>query len=193
MSVVLALFREYWPLLVVFVLGLVLGSRGCGELPTQTVTIEKPIPTVRYVDRWKTDTVRFVSREVSVKFDTITLHRIESRSDTLILPDTVRIVEAWLTEQLNYDTIAKFDGQTVRLSWSNYQNRTENLQIDLASKVKKFGIGAYVRGGVQTDYKSNYSPVIGGGILMNQGRFIFGPDYSYANEHQITLLLGYQL
>jgi hypothetical protein len=68
MSLSLAIIREYWPLIVAFVIGLLLGARGCEAPAPETITIEKPVPEIQYVDRWKTDTVRHVSREVSVLF-----------------------------------------------------------------------------------------------------------------------------
>jgi len=193
MSLYLVIIREYWPLFAAFVVGLLLGARGCEAPAPETITIEKPVPEVQIVDRWKTDTVRYVSREVSFRFDTITLQKIERVSDTLLLIDTVSIVETWLSEQLNYDTIARFKESTVRVSWSNYQNRSENLQISLQSPAERLRFGVYARGGVQTDFKGVTSPAIGGGIMLFRKRLIFGLDYGYSNNHQITGTLGYQL
>ena len=193
MSIVLQIIKEYWPLIAAFAIGIILGSRGCGDSSAQTITIEKPVPEVQYVDRWKTDTVRHVSREVSVRFDTITLERIERISDTLLLIDTVSIVETWLSEQLNYDTIAQFKESEVRISWSNYQNRSENLQISLQSPAEKLRFGVYARGGVQTNFKGATSPAVGGGLMLFRKRIIFGVDYGYSTNHQITGTLGYHL
>jgi len=193
MSIVLQLIREYWPIAVAFVLGIILGTRSCGEPELETITIEKPIAKVQYVDRWKTDTVRFVSKEVSVRFDTITLERVERVLDTLLLIDTVSIVQTWLSEQLNYDTIARFKESEVRISWSNYQNRSENLQISLQSPAERLRFGVYARGGVQTDFKGATSPAIGGGMMLFRKRIIFGLDYGYSTNHQITGTLGYHL
>ena len=193
MSVITLLLKEYWPLIAAFAIGIILGSRGCGDSSAQTITIEKPVPEVQYVDRWKTDTVRHVSREVSVRFDTITLERIERISDTLLLIDTVSIVETWLSEQLNYDTIAQFKESEVRISWSNYQNRSENLQISLQSPAEKLRFGVYARGGVQTNFKGATSPAVGGGLMLFRKRIIFGVDYGYSTNHQITGTLGYHL
>lgn len=193
MNLALVIIREYWPLIVAFVVGLLLGARGC-EAPTpETITIEKPVATVQYVDRWKTDTVRHVSREVSVRFDTITLQKIERVLDTLLLVDTVSIVETWLSEQLNYDTIAQFKESAVRISWSNYQNRSENLRISLQSPAERLRFGVYARGGVHTDFKGATSPAIGGGLMLFRRSLIFGLDYGYSTNHQITGTLGYQL
>ena len=193
MSIVLQIIKEYWPLIAAFAIGIILGSRGCGDSSAQTITIEKPVPEVQYVDRWKTDTVRHVSREVSVRFDTITLERIERISDTLLLIDTVSIVETWLSEQLNYDTIAQFKESEVRISWSNYQNRSENLQISIQSPAEKLRFGVYARGGVQTNFKGATSPAVGGGLMLFRKRIIFGVDYGYSTNHQITGTLGYHL
>jgi len=193
MSIVLQIIKEYWPLIAAFAIGIVLGSRGCGDSSAQTITIEKPVPEVQYVDRWKTDTVRHVSREVSVRFDTITLERIERISDTLLLIDTVSIVETWLSEQLNYDTIARFKESSVQISWSNYQNRSENLKISLQSPAEKLRFGVYARGGVQTNFKGATSPAVGGGLMLFRKRIIFGLDYGYSTNHQITGTLGYHL
>ena len=193
MSIVLQLIREYWPLIVAFAVGLLLGSRGCEAPAPETITIEKPVPEVQYVDRWKTDTVRFVSKEVSVRFDTITLERVERVLDTLLLIDTVSIVQTWLSEQLNYDTIARFKQSEVRISWSNYQNRSESLQISLQSPAERLRFGAYARGGVQTDFKGATSPAVGGGLMLFRRKFIFGIVYGFSTNHQITGLLGYHL
>jgi len=193
MNVVALIIREYWPIGVAFVLGIVLGSRGCGDSSAQTITIEKPVAQIQYVDRWKTDTVRFVSKEVSVRFDTITLEKIERVLDTLLLIDTVSIVQTWLSEQLNYDTIARFKESEVRISWSNYQNRSENLRISLQSPAERLKFGVYARGGVMTNFKGATSPAIGGGMMLFRRKFIFGIDYGYSTNHQITGLLGYHL
>ena len=193
MSAITLLLKEYWPLIAAFAIGIILGSRGCGDSAAQTITIEKPVPEVQYVDRWKTDTVRFVSKEVSVRFDTITLERIERISDTLLLIDTVSIVQTWLSEQLNYDTIARFKESEVRISWSNYQNRSENLKISLQSPAEKLRLGVYARGGVETDFKGAISPAVGGGLMLFRKSFIFGVDYGFSTNHQITGTLGYHL
>jgi len=193
MSIVLQIIKEYWPLIAAFAIGIVLGSRGCGDSSAQTITIEKPVAQIQYVDRWKTDTVRFVSKEVSVRFDTITLEKIERVLDTLLLIDTVSIVQTWLSEQLNYDTIARFKESEVRISWSNYQNRSENLRISLQSPAERLKFGVYARGGVMTNFKGATSPAIGGGMMLFRRKFIFGIDYGYSTNHQITGLLGYHL
>lgn len=193
MNVLVVIIKEHWPIIAAFVLGIMLGTRGCQSPEQETITIEKPISTVEYVDRWKTDTVRYVSREVSVRFDTITLQKIETRLDTLLLVDTVSIVDTWLSEQLNYDTLVRFKRSGVRVSWSNYQNRSENLKIRLQSADDRLRIGLYARGGIEADFKGYNIPVVGAGILLFRKQLIFGIDYGYNNNHQITGTLGYHL
>ena len=193
MNLIPLIIREYWPLFVAFVVGLLLGARGCEAPAPETITIEKPVPEVQIVDRWKTDTVRYVSREVSVRFDTITLQKIERVLDTLLLIDTVGIVETWLSEQLNYDTTATFKESVVRVSWSNYQNRSENLQISLQSPAERLRVGIFARGGIRTDFQGMNKPVVGAGLIGFKKRYIFGVEYGYSTNHQITGLLGYRL
>jgi hypothetical protein len=113
-----------------FLLGVIVAWQGCGSGEIETVTIEKPVPKIQYVDRWKVDTVRFVRRELITRYDTIYYEKIVTRLDTLLLIDTVSIVQAWLTEVANYDTTIS----DVRVKWSNYQNRTENLTVHLQKK-----------------------------------------------------------
>ena len=100
------LISQYLPYLIAFLLGVIVAWRGCGDTSGKPVTtiIEKPVPTVEYVDRWRTDTVRFVSKEFVTVRDTITSEIIVRRLDTLFLVDTIKIVEAWLTEIAKYDT-----------------------------------------------------------------------------------------
>lgn len=193
MNVITLIIREYWPIGVAFVLGILLGTRSCGEPEPETITIEKPVAQIEYVDRWKKDTVRFVSKDVSFRFDTITSTKIVTLVDTLLLVDTVSIVDTWLSEKLNYDTIARFESSEVRLSWSNYQNQSENLKISLSSPAERMRVGVFARGGVMTDFKGLNNPVIGGGIMLLNKRFIFGVEYGYSTDHQIIGLLGYQL
>tara|TARA_R110001632_G_scaffold9350_8_gene35875 strand:+ start:908 stop:1489 length:582 start_codon:yes stop_codon:yes gene_type:complete len=193
MNVITLIIREYWPIGVAFVLGIILGTRSCGEPELETITIEKPVAQIEYVDRWKKDTVRFVSKDISFRFDTITSTKIVTLLDTLIIVDTVSIVDTWLTEKLNYDTIARFKDSEVRLSWSNYQNQSEELKISLSSPAERMRVGVFARGGVMTDFKGLNNPVIGGGVMLFNKRFIFGVEYGYSTDHQIIGLLGYQL
>jgi hypothetical protein len=97
-NIAIRLIKEFVPYLLAFLLGLIVAWQGCGEPETITTVIDRPVPTVEYVDRWRTDTVRFVSKKVITQRDTIYQDRIVNRLDTLFLVDTISIVEAWLTE-----------------------------------------------------------------------------------------------
>jgi hypothetical protein len=193
-DIVKHLLNEYLPILIAFAIGLILGLRGCSDnLEPEVITIEKPIYKTEYVDRWRTDTVRYVSRQISQSFDTIVSERIVMRLDTLLLIDTLRIVETWLSEKLNYDTVIQFKTNSVTLSWSNYQNVSENLKVSLSPAKNRLRIGLYARAGVISDFRSSTSPVIGGGVQLIHKRFIFGVDYGYSINHQISGIIGYQL
>jgi hypothetical protein len=83
------LFRTVWPYMVTFLLGVIVAWKGCGtgtKTITETIEIEKPIYRTEYVDRWKTDTVRFVQR-VTVT-DTITNTIVQERE--VLKVDTVK-------------------------------------------------------------------------------------------------------
>ena len=111
-DIAIHLVKVYTPYLLAFLFGVIVAWQGCGSEP-QTVTIEKPVPQIEYVDRWKIDTVRFVRRELITRYDTIYSEKIVTRLDTLLLIDTVSIVQAWLTEVANYDTTIS----DVRVKW----------------------------------------------------------------------------
>jgi hypothetical protein len=138
--------------------------KGCGNTNGKPITtiIEKPIPTIEYVDRWKTDTVRFVSRQVVTVHDTIHNTINTTYLDTLFLVDTISIVEAWLTEVAKYDTTVN----DIRLTWQNYQNRTENLNVTIQDKNQplKFALGVHGLVGLQSDFKHSYTPLFGVGL-----------------------------
>jgi hypothetical protein len=102
-DIAIRLVKEFLPCLLAFVLGLIVAWKGCGGEKIETI-IKKPVQTIEYVDRWRTDTVRFVSKKVITQRDTIYNERIVNRLDTLFLVDTISIVEAWLTELVKYDT-----------------------------------------------------------------------------------------
>ena len=97
------LLKTYLPYLIAFLLGVIVAWKGCGDTSGKPVTtiIEKPVPTIEYVDRWKTDTVRFVTKEIVTVRDTITSELIINRLDTFFVVDTVKIIETWLTEMLS--------------------------------------------------------------------------------------------
>lgn len=184
-----------WTFIIGFVIALLID--GCGETKTETITVEKPTPKIEYVDRWKTDTLlRFAYREsrIDTIIDTLTHEVIEVRLDTLLKVDTLKIVETWLTELVKYDTTLTFDNDAVNIKWQNYQNLTENLQVTLLSQTsKRLGLIMYAKAGINSDFNSIYKPVIGGGLLFDKKRFIFGPDYSYNGQHNINVILGYRL
>ena len=193
------IFKEYGPYLIALIIGVLIGWQGCGDSqPTETVTIEKPEPKIEYVDRWKTDSVRFVIRESRTDTirDTITNKVVDVRLDTLLKVDTLKIVEAWLTELNKYDTTLSFEYYTLRLKWQNYQNLSEKLSATLTPKKQMSGglhIMMYAKGGMRSDFKSIYTPVIGGGLLFEKKRFIFGADYGYSGQHNINGVVGYRL
>jgi hypothetical protein len=70
-NIAIRLIKEFVPYLLAFLLGLIVAWQGCGEPETITTVIDRPVPTVEYVDRWRTDTVRFVSKKVITQRDTI--------------------------------------------------------------------------------------------------------------------------
>ena len=73
-DIVKHLLKTYLPYLIAFLMGVIVAWKGCGDTSGKPVTtiIEKPVPTIKYVDRWRTDTVRFVSKEFVTVRDTIT-------------------------------------------------------------------------------------------------------------------------
>ena len=197
MQIFLTLLKDYGLYILCFILGAVLFN-GCGdEVKTETITVEKPVPTIEYVDRWKTDTVRFVQRSTRIDTirDTLTHEVIEVRLDTMLKVDTLEIVKAWLTELVKYDTTLNFKGGDIRLTWQNYQNLSENLSVTLSPKKggRPLGIILYGKVGTRSDFVSNYAGNVGGGLLFEKKRFIFGPDYSYNGQHNINAILGYRL
>ena len=188
------LIKTYLPYLLAFLLGVIIAWKGCGDTSGKPVTtiIEKPVPTVEYVDRWRTDTVRFVSKEFVTIRDTITSEIIVNRLDTLFLVDTVKIVEAWLTEVTKYDTTATLKNVDIRLRWQNYQNITENLVIDyLPKKVPlKWALGVHANAGLISDFKSNYIPLMGLGVQANVRRSYFSVDYGFNGQHYVGFRVG---
>lgn len=159
-----------------------------------TEVIEKPTPTIQYIDRYKTDTVRFVKWRI--RYDTVTNEHTKDRIvlDTLFFVDTLRIVEAWLTELNKYDTTATFkDGSNVRLRWQNYQNLSENMIVDY-SPVKarnNWALGVHSNIGMQSDFKSAYRPMFGLGLQATVKRSYFGADYGYNGQHYVGVRIGY--
>ncbi len=188
------LVSQYLPYLIAFLLGVIVAWKGCGDTSGKPVTtiIEKPIPTVEYVDRWRTDTVRFVSKEFVTIRDTITSEIIVNRLDTLFLVDTVSIVEAWLTEIAKYDTTIEQEAATLALSWQNYQNRSENLKITYTPKKVplKWALGVHANAGLLSDFKASYVPLLGIGVQGTVNKGYYGIDYGFNGDHYIGVRVG---
>jgi hypothetical protein len=184
------LIKTYLPYLLAFFLGVIIAWRGCGDTSGKPVTkiVEKLVPTIEYVDRWRTDTVRFVSKEFVTVRDTITSEIIVNRLDTLFLVDTVKIVEAWLTEIAKYDTTLN----DIQITWQNYQNRSENLQIEYIPKVResRFAIGIHGNAGLISDFKSSYVPLMGLGVQATVKKTYFSADYGFNGQHYVGIRVG---
>ena len=190
-KIALPLIKSYLPYLLSFLLGILVAWKGCGggERVTETVEIETPVFVTEYIDRWKTDTVRFVSRQIV--HDTV--HSQVIRLDTLFVVDTVSIVEAWLTEVTKYDTLISFTDASVDLKWQNYQNRTEDLKVTYTPKKvvgAKFALGIHGNAGLVSDFKSRYVPLFGIGANIKVNRIYFGPGYGYNGDHYLNLHVG---
>jgi hypothetical protein len=187
-NIAIRLIKEFVPYLLAFLLGVLIASKGCGDPETITTIIKKPVPTIEYVDRWRTDTVRFVSKKVITQRDTIYNDRIVNRLDTLFLVDTISIVEAWLTEVAKYDTTVN----DIRLTWQNYQNRTENLNVTIQDKNQplKFALGVHGLVGLQSDFKHSYTPLFGVGLQATIKRTYFSVNYGYNSQHFIGVGIG---
>ncbi len=193
-DIVKHLLKTYLPYLIAFLMGVIVAWKGCGDTSGKPVTtiIEKPVPTVEYVDRWRTDTVRFVSKEFVTVRDTITSEIIVNRLDTLFLVDTVSIVEAWLTEIAKYDTTIEQEAATLALSWQNYQNRSENLKITYTPKKVplKWALGVHANAGLLSDFKASYVPLLGIGLQGTVNKGYYGIDYGFNGDHYIGVRVG---
>lgn len=185
-DIAIHLIKAYTPYLLAFLLGVIIASKGCGEPEVVTTVIEKPVPTIKYVDRWRTDTVRFVSKELVTRYDTIYSDKIVIRLDTMLLIDTFKIVETWLTEVANYDTTLN----DIRLTWSNYQNRTENLKVELRKKPLGWALGVHGLVGLQSDFVENYKPLFGVGLQATVKKTYFGVNYGFNGQHFIGVGIG---
>jgi len=173
----------------------IIAWRGCGGTSGKPVTtiIEKPVPTIEYVDRWRTDTVRFVSKEFVTIRDTITSEIIVNRLDTLFLVDTVKIVEAWLTEIAKYDTLIDQKNASIQLNWQNYQNRSENLKVTYTPKKvagAKFALGVHGNAGLISDFKTSYVPLMGLGVQATVKKTYFSVDYGFNGQHYVGIRVG---
>jgi len=190
-SIAIRLVKEFLPCLLAFVLGLIVAWKGCGGEKIETI-IKKPVATIEYVDRWRTDTVRFVSKKVITQRDTIYSDRIVNRLDTLFLVDTISIVEAWLTEVAKYDTTVN----DIRLTWQNYQNRTENLSVAYTPKKvvgAKFALGLHANVGIISDFNRSYTPLMGIGIQTTIKSTYISANYGYNGQHFIGVGVGRNL
>ena len=186
-DIAIHLAKVYTPYLLAFLLGVLVAWQGCNsEAKTITKVVERPVPTIKYVDRWRTDTVRFVSKQLVTRTDTIYSEKIVTRLDTLLLIDTLKIVETWLSEVANYDTTVS----DVRLTWSNYQNRTENLSIQYKRKEQRFSVGVHGLVGVQTDFIQNTKPMFGVGLHGTIKKTYISANYGYNGQHFIGVGVG---
>jgi hypothetical protein len=168
-----------------FILGVIVAWQGCNSEP-QTITIERPVPKIEYVDRWKIDTVRFVRKQLVTRYDTIYTEKVVTRLDTLLLIDTLKIVETWLSEVANYDTTVS----DVRLTWSNYQNRTENMTVQYKRKEQKFSFGVHGLVGLQTDFVQNYKPMFGVGLHSSVKKTYISAQYGFNGQHFVGVGVG---
>jgi len=188
------LISQYLPYLIAFLLGVIVAWRGCGDTSGKPVTtiIEKPVPTVEYVDRWRTDTVRFVSKEFVTVRDTITSEIIVKRLDTIFLVDTIKIVEAWLTEVAKYDTTIEQKNASISLNWQNYQNRSENLKVTYTPKKVplKWALGVHGNAGLISDFKTSYVPLMGLGVQATVKKTYFSVDYGFNGQHYVGVRVG---
>lgn len=190
-SIAIRLINEFLPCLLAFILGLIVAWKGCAVEKIETI-IKKPVATVEYVDRWRTDTVRFVSKKVITQRDTIYNERIVNRLDTLFLVDTISIVEAWLTEVAKYDTTVN----DIRLTWQNYQNRTENLSVAYTPKKvvgAKFALGLHANVGIISDFNRSYTPLMGIGVQTTIKSTYISANYGYNGQHFIGVGVGRNL
>jgi hypothetical protein len=186
-DIAIHLAKVYTPYILAFLLGVIVAWQGCGNEPN-VITIEKPIHTTKYVDRWRTDTVRFVRKEIVTRYDTIYSEKIVTRLDTLLKVDTVKIVEAWLTEVNCYDTTVN----DVRVRWQNYQNLTEKLVIDYSPKVvgAKFALGVHGNVGLISDFETQYIPMFGVGLHGSIKKTYLSANYGYNGQHYVGVGIG---
>jgi hypothetical protein len=117
---------------------------------------------------------------------------IVRRLDTLFLVDTVKIVEAWLTEIAKYDTTIEQESATLALSWQNYQNRSENLKVTYTPKKVplKWALGVHGNAGLISDFKTSYVPLMGLGIQATVKKTYFSVDYGFNGQHYVGFRVG---
>lgn len=193
------LFRSVWPYIVTFLLGVIVAWKGCGtgaKVITETIEIEKPVYRTEYVDRWKTDTVRFVRKEIITVHDTVQVTEHDILLDTLFLIDTVKIVEAWLTEVNCYDTTITLADGKLQATWFNYQNITEEAAFTYTSNVQKapmYGIGLHASIEAQTDFSENVTPLFGVGIHGDIRKLYLTANYKFNGDHYVGVTVGRKL
>ena len=173
---------------------MIVAWKGCGDTSGKTITtvIDRPVPTIEYVDRWQTDTVRFVKRQIIKTVDTVYSEKVINRLDTVLLVDTVKIIEAWLTEVAKYDTTIEQKSATLALSWQNYQNRSENLTVSYTPKKinSSFSMGLHAKVGLVSDFKMQYTPMVGAGIGFKIKNNYLTADYGYLQQHYVGVTYG---
>ena len=177
-------------------MGVIVAWKGCGDTSGKPVTtiIEKPVPKIEYVDRWKYDTLRFV--RWNTVYDTVhdTVHDVEyvNTHDSILVIDTVKIIETWLTEVVHYDTTALVGGGALRLQWSNYQNLSENLKITYTPKKVplKWALGVHANAGLLSDFKASYVPLLSIGVQGTVNKGYYGIDYGFNGDHYIGVRVG---
>ena len=193
------LLKTLLPYVICFLMGVLLAWKGCGDTSgktiTQTVEVEKPLYITEYVDRYKTDTVRFA--QWKTVYDTVhdTVHDIEYVNiyDSVFVIDTVSIVESWLTEVNKYDTLVVFDNASVSLKWQNYQNRSEDLFVSYnltKATPTTWSLGLHANAGLITDFDRSYTPLFGIGLQGTVRKTYIGLDYGYNSDHYIGLRVG---
>ena len=194
-QLLISLFRTVWPYMVTFLLGVIVAWQGCGtgaKVITETIEIEKPIYRTEYVDRWKTDSVRFVER-VTIT-DTITKTIVQEREVLKI--DTVQIIQAWLTEVNKYDTTITLADGSLQATWFNYQNVTEEAAFTYTSNVQKapmYGVGVHASIEAQTDFIENVKPLFGIGIHGDIKKMYLTANYKYNGDHYVGVTVGRKL
>ena len=186
------LVKTLLPYVVCFLMGVIVAWKGCGDTSGKPITtiIEKPVPTIEYVDRWRYDTLRFVHwRTVH---DTV--HDVEYVNiyDSVLVIDTVKIIESWLTEVVKYDTAVTLNGVNVALKWQNYQNLSEQLSITVQEKVvgAKFALGIHANVGLLSNFKDSHIPLMGVGLQATINKGYYGIDYGFNGDHYVGLKVG---
>jgi hypothetical protein len=195
-DIVKHLLKTYLPYLIAFLMGVIVAWKGCGDTSGKPITtiIEKPVPTIEYVERWRYDTLRFV--RWNTVYDTVhdTVHDVEYINiyDSVLVVDTIKIIESWLTEVVKYDTAVTLNGVNVALKWQNYQNLSEQLSITVKEKVvgAKFALGIHANVGLLSNFKDSHIPLMGVGLQATINKGYYGIDYGFNGDHYVGLRFG---